>query len=146
MRNINLITNLYVVIRNVLRVFFSSRRRHTRCALETGVQTCALPICARHISAMPVDTRSSSASKASTSLNTLPKSTNAEMPAAGLPNSVGKHTSSETPVFNTTPGGCNQVPREADYRVNDGTPRHPRTEPPTPQLDSSEKGSRHTLT
>src|SRR3546814_11701268 len=45
--------------------FFSSRRRHTRCALVTGVQTCALPIyswnrsvpffaclikaCARHI-------------------------------------------------------------------------------------------------
>src|SRR3546814_3448569 len=24
--------------------FFSSRRRHTRCALATGVQTCALPI------------------------------------------------------------------------------------------------------
>src|SRR3546814_3456424 len=24
--------------------FFSSRRRHTRCALVTGVQTCALPI------------------------------------------------------------------------------------------------------
>src|SRR3546814_4356686 len=23
----------------------SSRRRHTRCALGTGVQTCALPIC-----------------------------------------------------------------------------------------------------
>src|SRR3546814_4607365 len=23
--------------------FFSSRRRHTRCALVTGVQTCALP-------------------------------------------------------------------------------------------------------
>src|SRR3546814_10798859 len=30
---------LYVVF------FFSSRRRHTRCALVTGVQTCALPIC-----------------------------------------------------------------------------------------------------
>src|SRR3546814_8686278 len=31
---------------NVLCVvfFFSSRRRHTRCALVTGVQTCALPI------------------------------------------------------------------------------------------------------
>src|SRR3546814_9133950 len=29
----------------VCRVFFvSSRRRHTRCALVTGVQTCALPI------------------------------------------------------------------------------------------------------
>src|SRR3546814_7955867 len=27
--------------------FFSSRRRHTRCALVTGVQTCALPISQR---------------------------------------------------------------------------------------------------
>src|SRR3546814_3190663 len=27
-----------------LFLFFSSRRRHTRCALVTGVQTCALPI------------------------------------------------------------------------------------------------------
>src|SRR3546814_7812995 len=27
-----------------LRFFFSSRRRHTSCALVTGVQTCALPI------------------------------------------------------------------------------------------------------
>src|SRR3546814_2119329 len=25
-------------------LFFSSRRRHTRCSLVTGVQTCALPI------------------------------------------------------------------------------------------------------
>src|SRR3546814_4801134 len=29
----------------ILIFFFSSRRRHTRCALVTGVQTCALPIC-----------------------------------------------------------------------------------------------------
>src|SRR3546814_8034398 len=28
----------------VFYFFFSSRRRHTRCALVTGVQTCALPI------------------------------------------------------------------------------------------------------
>src|SRR3546814_16613726 len=28
----------------MLAFFFSSRRRHTRCALVTGVQTCALPI------------------------------------------------------------------------------------------------------
>src|SRR3546814_17281025 len=28
----------------MLLFFFSSRRRHTRCALVTGVQTCALPI------------------------------------------------------------------------------------------------------
>src|SRR3546814_6565044 len=29
-----------------MNFFFSSRRRHTRCALVTGVQTCALPISA----------------------------------------------------------------------------------------------------
>src|SRR3546814_1533861 len=29
---------------NRVLFFFSSRRRHTRCALVTGVQTCALPI------------------------------------------------------------------------------------------------------
>src|SRR3546814_21044712 len=28
----------------IMSFFFSSRRRHTRCALVTGVQTCALPI------------------------------------------------------------------------------------------------------
>src|SRR3546814_7514419 len=34
-----------VVMRVLFLVFFfSSRRRHTRCALVTGVQTCALPI------------------------------------------------------------------------------------------------------
>src|SRR3546814_2674105 len=32
---------LYVIL---YVLFFSSRRRHTRCALVTGVQTCALPI------------------------------------------------------------------------------------------------------
>src|SRR3546814_8606754 len=31
----------------MLFFFFSSRRRHTRCALVTGVQTCALPISGR---------------------------------------------------------------------------------------------------
>src|SRR3546814_15161083 len=34
--------------------FFSSRRRHTRCALVTGVQTCALPISAE-IADFPLD-------------------------------------------------------------------------------------------
>src|SRR3546814_5566335 len=29
---------------NICKLFFSSRRRHTSCALVTGVQTCALPI------------------------------------------------------------------------------------------------------
>src|SRR3546814_10358859 len=34
----------YSVCLFVVCFFFSSRRRHTRCALVTGVQTCALPI------------------------------------------------------------------------------------------------------
>src|SRR3546814_8567226 len=39
----------------VLIIFFlSSRRLHTRCALVTGVQTCALPICRRGV-ARPFD-------------------------------------------------------------------------------------------
>src|SRR3546814_8872760 len=33
-------------------LFFSSRRRHTRCALVTGVQTCALPVA--HVLALRV--------------------------------------------------------------------------------------------
>src|SRR3546814_2108031 len=39
--------------------FVSSRRRHTRCALVTGVQTCALPICFLDFGSEdgPVDTR-----------------------------------------------------------------------------------------
>src|SRR3546814_9693551 len=36
--------------------FFSSRRRHTRCALVTGVQTCALPI---YVSGRGYDTSAS---------------------------------------------------------------------------------------
>src|SRR3546814_8270668 len=34
----------YLIFVLVRFFFFSSRRRHTRCALVTGVQTCALPI------------------------------------------------------------------------------------------------------
>src|SRR3546814_3819478 len=34
--------------------FFSSRRRHTRCALVTGVQTCALPILARYVDGVEI--------------------------------------------------------------------------------------------
>src|SRR3546814_3278728 len=36
---------IYVCVFLIVYFFFSSRRRHTRCALVTGVQTCALPIC-----------------------------------------------------------------------------------------------------
>src|SRR3546814_4115231 len=38
----HLFTDLFMLF--LLVVFFSSRRRHTSCALVTGVQTCALPI------------------------------------------------------------------------------------------------------
>src|SRR3546814_1796000 len=38
---------LIVLGYSILVFFFSSRRRHTRCALVTGVQTCALPIYSR---------------------------------------------------------------------------------------------------
>src|SRR3546814_8736309 len=38
---------LYAFLRATDRFFCSSRRRHTRCALVTGVQTCALPILLR---------------------------------------------------------------------------------------------------
>src|SRR3546814_4189306 len=34
--------------------FFSSRRRHTRCALVTGVQTCALPIAHSDVDLVPI--------------------------------------------------------------------------------------------
>src|SRR3546814_17514651 len=36
---------LIVCVSVCVLFFFSSRRRHTSCALVTGVQTCALPIC-----------------------------------------------------------------------------------------------------
>src|SRR3546814_18578339 len=39
---------IFVIVWSVF-FFFSSRRRHTRCALVTGVQTCALPIWKLHI-------------------------------------------------------------------------------------------------
>src|SRR3546814_9738016 len=48
--------------------FFSSRRRHTRCALVTGVQTCALPIFNDHLAAA----RPTSVSEASYSTEMRP--------------------------------------------------------------------------
>src|SRR3546814_4994018 len=35
---------IMVLVTGCYTFFFSSRRRHTSCALVTGVQTCALPI------------------------------------------------------------------------------------------------------
>src|SRR3546814_1322573 len=49
-----------VVVLELFCFFFSSRRRHTRCALVTGVQTCALPICDADGSTGPTITSPSS--------------------------------------------------------------------------------------
>src|SRR3546814_1257854 len=42
----------------IFSFFFSSRRRHTRCALVTGVQTCALPISIQENAYQSSDARS----------------------------------------------------------------------------------------
>src|SRR3546814_4188225 len=45
MRNNVLLVRMYtIIVTFYFFLFCSSRRRHTRCALVTGVQTCALPI------------------------------------------------------------------------------------------------------
>src|SRR3546814_9128717 len=41
---ISVVLVVIVSVKEMFLFFFSSRRRHTRCALVTGVQTCALPI------------------------------------------------------------------------------------------------------
>src|SRR3546814_10839706 len=40
----NMVRLMRGVLLNCIIVFFSSRGRHTSCALVTGVQTCALPM------------------------------------------------------------------------------------------------------
>src|SRR3546814_5497059 len=42
----------YLDCRYVYLFFFSSRGRHTKCALVTGVQSCALPICQQQMLAI----------------------------------------------------------------------------------------------
>src|SRR3546814_6490756 len=62
-----------MVLRHLV-FFFSSRRRHTRCALVTGVQTCALPIWLirlRNGSGLRIFTWSTSSERAVTSPMTL---------------------------------------------------------------------------
>src|SRR3546814_4047993 len=51
-----------------LLFFFSSRRRHTRCALVTGVQTCALPISCLPPPFVQQGTRSAAKAKSSAGL------------------------------------------------------------------------------
>src|SRR3546814_7584980 len=53
--------------------FFSSRRRHTRCALVTGVQTCALPISTNACSAAGGSKRRSRRTSSRNRLHFLPR-------------------------------------------------------------------------
>src|SRR3546814_4378104 len=52
--------------------FFSSRRRHTRCALVTGVQTCALPIWLFALAIFSVATQKDPAFQASSPKTSAP--------------------------------------------------------------------------
>ena len=62
------------------------------------------------------------------SWNTLPKSTNAEMRAAGVSSRVGKYISSEPMVFSAPPIGCRKVLPSAVSRGPSVLSRKPRTE------------------
>src|SRR3546814_4837235 len=71
-------------------VFFcSSRRRHTRCALVTGVQTCALPIYSAD-----VHSRTWSAKMNQTTLSPEPGTSSATPTAADIKLGDGADTSS----------------------------------------------------
>src|SRR3546814_7976384 len=58
--------------------FFSSRGRHTRCALVTGVQSCALPIYGAWENFLPISgfTSSSACSAVVAPADTMPALTN----------------------------------------------------------------------
>src|SRR3546814_21201050 len=67
--------------------FFSSRRRHTRCALVTGVQTCALPIS----DIVPFDSWLQAVDQASTTLGTCAAEVwNLRSQTAGDRESIGR--------------------------------------------------------
>src|SRR3546814_3629667 len=68
--------------------FFSSRRRHTRCALVTGVQTCALPISRWNV--MPPSDVFRVFERGGRNINT-------QFPEIGLPNPTGSIQRLEEP-------------------------------------------------
>src|SRR3546814_8692044 len=72
--------------------FFSSRRRHTRCALVTGVQTCALPI-SLHFNAES----EKASSTASLQRSRMSRQLQASQAANGTKGSLKKRTNHEIP-------------------------------------------------
>src|SRR3546814_14051512 len=65
--------------------FFSSRRRHTRCALVTGVQTCALPIYNDSISSTPLAVAAYRAGSGGVTIRTRQKAVSIWLVAVSMP-------------------------------------------------------------
>src|SRR3546814_19957392 len=82
-------------------VFFSSRRRHTRCALVTGVQTCALPILSFYGSLAYTDTTYLSYPEAPQAPERANEGGNQDLTGERLPG---------VPKFTYTPGGDASAP------------------------------------
>src|SRR3546814_2565919 len=90
--------------------FFSSRRRHTRCALVTGVQTCALPILLMTVSIWPQAVSSSNnpaptsdpIRSPTTSTAPIRKSTPPRSRCASAPERSEEHTSELQSLLRTS--------------------------------------------
>src|SRR3546814_10249493 len=100
--------------------FFASRRRHTRCALVTGVQTCALPILVRGMTVS--DIRNNATLKAKVVAGNLGALTpNGGKVAIGsrLAENLGIQLGDSLTIINpagrSTPFGT--VPRQVSYQV-----------------------------
>src|SRR3546814_1592556 len=92
--------------------FFSRRRRHTRCALVTGVQTCALPISASLVLGLTIGLRP-------------------WMPAAGVVDANGALVASGTLAEALDTQLASNQPADAAVRIGlsfrDGTGRYCRS-------------------
>src|SRR3546814_10423132 len=82
--------------------FFSSSRRHTSCALVTGVETCALPICRRRRA-------SASAAGCAKSPITATRATSS---------STTRPASSSTPICRTTAAASSEERRVGEACVS----------------------------
>src|SRR3546814_3121593 len=96
----------------VFLFFFSSRRRHTRCALVTGVQTCALPISFRDGAIVAIGT--------SAELAPLADEADAVIEARGCvvtPGLVNTHHHLFQTLTRALPGAINVSLRSEERRV-----------------------------
>src|SRR3546814_10492413 len=81
--------------------FFTSRRRHTRCALVTGVQTCALPISSPPLAGQ-----------------TLPRPLPAERP---LPRALRRRPRQRRSIRRRRPRDASATGRDASFRSEEHT-------------------------